>query len=1225
MKFLTAIALSFSCLSAFAAGPPVDFKQPASPTLPAPSWLKLVDHGQFDPRLKGYIAPEGLKIEIVAEEPTIVNPVGMAFGNDGTLYVLEWVPSVGDEWRETPVTFTYKDGSKRDVATMKKAKKDLMKVLKFNAEKKLYDKSEIILEDELPSNILLHDGWIYLASRGTVRRFKQSKPGGPYDVKEIIAQGFCGFHHHQVSGVAIGPDGWLYITSGDDDNFVEGADGSRATVLRTGAVFRCRPDGSQMHMYSLGYRNPYRDVAFDATFNIFHVDNDNEDGSKFTGCRLMHVAEESDFGWRLFTGARCCRPDMVRGAVYGELPGKMPPMLKTGRGSPAGLLIYNDTQFPQHYRGLFFYPDVFRKLIRAYRAEPDGSTFKAIEEFEFLKSDDPLFRPCQMIMGPDGTMYVCDWRTDSGGAGRLWGDGVHGRIYRLSWAGTKDHPAIPLRGMDGWAALNSDASLDTLADALASPNLSIAVRAQREIVRKAKNDPQAVKQLFLKVAEAGSVRPLTMRLLGIGGLQSVWDDEVRRKIYSFLHDEQQDVARMAADGLALSCKHGDVESSNELVKAMVTAGPAAKRAMVLAIGRIGADGAQDSLASAFAADDGRDLYLSDAIIRALERLGDRGIRKLLDIAESGVDKERDRVVDAFRTLRCRAGMTALPELIKNPHLRPAQKAELVRSYGNYLLDPPLTADPLIDLLLAQSEAPTLVKMAGLETLGLFGPLQSDRAAGLLIAWAKDRDPEMRLAALVTIEKTRMSRAVPELVKRLTDETFTAHERAAVVKTLRIFGDRSTLAPLIKILQQETTAADGKELRLEAFRSLAQLDSKAVEPFALKFVERPGEFQNEAVAALGVQPAGAKKVAELFLAGKLPRELLPHVTDNLRKHLVKNPELGKLLTEVMRGGLLIALDKAQVERVAQLVKTKGSPVRGRELYLNGRTLACINCHKLEGVGGSVGPDLTRVWETISLEKVMESMIDPSKEIKEGYQAYQLSTKNGQTYTGLKVAQNQVEVVLKDSTGKEIHVPAGDVEELVVSKQSLMPDNVISQLSFDQFIDLVAFLRDRTAQESLRGLPLEFLVAGPFPEELSKPFGPEQNPDPKSVYDGAKAGERVKWELRSVEPTGYLDFRAAFNRDRISAYAQTFVYSAKAQKVTLVAGSKDQMRIWLDGKLVDEFANRRAANPESDKVSVELKSGWNRVLVKVLNGTGPHGFYLRFTGGDGLRVAVQPGEK
>src|SRR5262249_19878168 len=151
----------------------------------------------------------------------------------------------------------------------------------------------------------------------------QSKPGGAYDIKQVIARGFCGFHHHQVSGLTIGNDGWLYVTSGDDDNYVEGSDGSRATVLRTGAIFRCRPDGSRMHIFARRFRNPYRDVACAVPGNMSHADNDNEDGSKFTGCRLMHIVEGNDFGWRLYWGARCCKPDTVRGAVYGELPGKV--------------------------------------------------------------------------------------------------------------------------------------------------------------------------------------------------------------------------------------------------------------------------------------------------------------------------------------------------------------------------------------------------------------------------------------------------------------------------------------------------------------------------------------------------------------------------------------------------------------------------------------------------------------------------------------------------------------------------------------------------------------------------------------------------------------------------------------------------------------------------------------------------------------------------------------
>src|SRR4051794_7492764 len=77
-----------------------DFNQPQSPPRPAPAWLKLIDQGANDPRLKGYLTPEGVKVEIVADFPTVVNPVGMTFADDGTLHVLEWLPDQGASFPE---------------------------------------------------------------------------------------------------------------------------------------------------------------------------------------------------------------------------------------------------------------------------------------------------------------------------------------------------------------------------------------------------------------------------------------------------------------------------------------------------------------------------------------------------------------------------------------------------------------------------------------------------------------------------------------------------------------------------------------------------------------------------------------------------------------------------------------------------------------------------------------------------------------------------------------------------------------------------------------------------------------------------------------------------------------------------------------------------------------------------------------------------------------------
>jgi quinoprotein glucose dehydrogenase len=1195
-----------------------DYNQPQSPARPKPEWLKIIDQGANDPRLRGYFTPEGLKVEIVADFPTVMNPVGMTFADDGTLYVLEWVPG-GANWNEYPETFIYQDGTKRQVMTMKKPVKDRVKVLRDTKGTGVYDEASVILEDELPSSILLHDGWLYLSGRGTVRRYRQSRPAGPYDVKQVIAQGFCGFHHHQVSGLTLGNDGWLYVTSGDDDNYVEGSDGSRATVLRTGAVFRCRPDGSKVQVYSIGYRNPYRDVAFDTAFNVFHADNDNEDGSKFMGCRLMHVAEGSDFGWRLFTGARCCRPDPVRGAAYGELPGKLPPMLKTGRGAPAGLIIYNDTRFPEQYRGLLYYPDVFRKLIRAYKVEPRGATFAVTEEFEFLKSDDPLFRPCQMVLGPDGAIYVCDWRTDSGGAGQLSGDGKHGRIYRVSWAGTKDQPAIPLRGMDSWAKI-ARLSEEELLQALAADDFSDRQRAQRALVRQGPTARPALLKLLANLRG-----PLAVRIEALGALESFWNDEVKAAFLRRLDDPEPDIRRLAADGLSLNCPPGDRDAHSALLNVLGDPEPAVRRAVALAMGRIAAPGAADALANAFKFDDGKDAYLRDGLIRAVERCGQDGMVKLLALADSGVELDRDKVVEAFLALRTRPAAEALPILLKNPHVSIPQRAALLHSYTNYLLDPPISLGPVADYLAANAAEAVPVQMAGLEVLSAVGALAkpnavlADKIQSLLLALLEEKEPPLRLAVIKAVEDNRARRAAPRLAKLLGEGDRPQAERAAAAKALRVLGDRTVVPALKQVLDPARSQAAA--LQVEAFRSLAALDLEDAQREARALLDREDPaLKGEGVQVLGTTPAGARLVGERFLAKRLPRELLPQVSEALRKHADKDPELAKLLSDVMKGGLLLSLDKAEVARVEALVKTKGDPRRGRALFLDAKKLACVTCHRLEGVGGNVGPDLTRLWDTHTIEKIMESIIDPSREIKEGFQTYQVTTRNGQVYTGLKVAQTAEELILRDANAKDVRVPAKDVEELTAVKQSLMPDNVVALLSFDQFIDLVAFLKDRVAQESLRGMATEFWVVGPFGGDWKQAYPPEANSDPAATYAGENA-EKLSWQVQPAEPSGFLNLRAVLPRPGATGYALTYVHSPKDQKAQMVGGTAGAGKFWVNRREVHEQTTSVIPHPDQFRVNVTLKEGWNPVLVRVMSADPAQGVFLRFRG-EGLRVAARP---
>ena len=547
---------------------------------------------------------------------------------------------------------------------------------------------------------------------------------------------------------------------------------------------------------------------------------------------------------------------------------------------------------------------------------------------------------------------------------------------------------------------------------------------------------------------------------------------------------------------------------------------------------------------------------------------------------------------------------------------------MIRSYSNYQVDPPISLQPLADYLASLSTDPpkdakpeqlVVVKLAALEVLSSNGAMNTDKARAALLGMLGEKNPDVRISVIQAIEEARVTQAVPLLIEMLA-KSDAKTEKLALVRALGALSEKDAtwkaLTPLLH--NKETEPA----LRLETLRALGALDfRKAKKNAAELLADSDLQVQQEAVVLLGRDADGARLVGQRFLQNKLPRALLPLVAEVLRRFAKDNQDNARLLTDVMKGGLLVATSPQDVARIGELVKTQGNAKHGRELYLNNKALACINCHRLEGVGGSVGPDLTRVWDTHSLEKVMEAILDPSKEIKEGYQAYRAVTTSGQIVTGLRVSQNDKEVVLRDATGKEVRIAAKDLDELTVSKKSLMPDDVVKHLSFNEFLDLVAFLRDRAAQESLRGLALEFLVAGPLPPGVK--VGPGLGKLVGTPAGITAGGMTYAWQPRQADPSGRLDVSGMFKRDDAVAYALTFGYSPKEQKVQMAVGR--DLEVWTnDDKVLGSGTELPSGEWRHDAIG--LVTGWNSVLLRMeATDQGRPPLSLRFIGGEGLRLS------
>jgi putative heme-binding domain-containing protein len=144
-------------------------------------------------------------------------------------------------------------------------------------------------------------------------------------------------------------------------------------------------------------------------------------------------------------------------------------------------------------------------------------------------------------------------------------------------------------------------------------------------------------------------------------------------------------------------------------------------------------------------------------------------------------------------------------------------------------------------------------------------------------------------------------------------------------------------------------------------------------------------------------------------------------------------------------------------VAQDTTDNDSPDEGWLVFHNPAGPGCSRCHTVHGRGGKVGPDLSKIGASFTLEKLVDSILEPSKEVSPQFTNWQMIHTDGRIFTGMIVHENEGRTILGDSEGKTIELKTHEIEERRPVTTSVMPEKLTDRMTVQEWRDLLAYLK------------------------------------------------------------------------------------------------------------------------------------------------------------------------
>lgn len=942
---------------------------------------------------------------------------------------------------------------------------------------------------------------------------------------------------HGAHGLALGPDGMIYCVLGNHvqaDTTAETGNthsvsyegdlvpryedpGGHARGIKApgGTVIRTDIEGSTVQRLAGGLRNAY-DLIFHPDGGLFVHDSDMESdvgAAWYRPTALFEITEGGEYGWR---------------SGWAKWPNyyadRLPPVLETGRGSPAGGTVYDHYMFPVRYHNSLFLADWSEGRILTVRIDKQGGSYKADSEV-FLQGQ-PL-NVTDICVSPDGSLYFCTGgRGTSGGIYRVvWDGNIPDRVKNL---GTGVAAAIRQPQMESAWARQKIAGIkaelgsqwgDLVAGVAYSDDNPPHYRT-RAMELMQLFGPVASPDLLIDLSEARSepVRAKAAQLLGLNPgrrsakrLAEMLDDgdaRVRRAaceailrsnqlpaaelVLPLLREEDRSIAfsagrvleRIPTDqwrDLVMETDEAPIAILGSL--ALVTADPSRETALMVL------ENMSQRIPTFLSDNDFVNLLRTVEVAIEVGGIKPDEVRPLASqiaeefpTGEPRMNRELIRLaayLDAQslsdRALEYIAGDSPLSERLHvamylrflNTDWTPEQQFRLLKFYEAAAIEE------------AGSSVPLYVMNATRD----FGKRVLNERDAVTILSQGTAWPNAALAALYKIPQpvdASTAEILRNLDEKITDEEVSTGDvfrrlRTGIVAMLSAAGDDESLAYLRKIWREDPERRQVVAIGLSNYpndenwdylvRSLNILEGPAATEVMTTLASvKVATDDPEAIRQVIIQGLRAKNDGGSSVAAT---KLLSHWT-GLRSEQGNSPGIEswqKWFEKTYPERPAAELPTMETESrwdfdqldtyLASENGRYGDAVAGVKVYQKAQ---CASCHRYDELGTSVGPDLTNLAKRFTKREVLESILYPSHVISDQYINRRVLTLDGRVYVGL-VAEDPSDrsLTVRNSANEVARIEASEVDQILPSSSSIMPGNLLDELTLQEISDLLAYMR------------------------------------------------------------------------------------------------------------------------------------------------------------------------